>query len=234
MKASKRASEAGPERFEATQLDDDSAKLWEYGFSEVAQKMLTSAVRCFAAKGFHATTTRDITSGAKLSPAALYVHFDSKEDVLYTISRVGHKSALAVTQGPEDDDPAQHLRSTFARYVAWHARYHVTGRVNQYEMAALSSEHYAEILTVRHETNDVFRKIVLRGAAEGSFVPVDVNRVVRAMNSLAIDLVRWYRLEGSDSPEQLGAFYAEVALGMVTNPALAAASASPSRRRGGK
>jgi hypothetical protein len=36
------------------------------------------------------------------------------------------------------------------------------------------------------------------------------------MLSLSIDLVRWYRLDGNDSPEQLGDFYADLALRMVT------------------
>jgi hypothetical protein len=48
---------------------------------------------------------------------------------------------------------------------------------------------------------------------------VDVNRVVRGMLSLSIDLVRWYRLNGPDSPEEMGEFYAELALKMVMSPA---------------
>jgi AcrR family transcriptional regulator len=231
MKTVRPSADPYTEKAREARLDDDSPKLWAYGFADVAQSMLTSAVRCFAVKGFHATTTRDITSGARLSPAALYVHFDSKEDVLYTVSRVGHKSALAGVQGPEDEDAPTHLRTIFSRYVVWHARHHVTGRVNQYELSALTAEHYDEVLAVRHETNEVFRKAVTRGIAEGAFVDVDVNRVVRAMNSLAIDLVRWYRLDGSDSPEQLGAFYADLALGMVTNPSLAVTSRGSRRAR---
>jgi glyoxalase superfamily protein len=52
----------------------------------------------------------------------------------------------------------------------------------------------------------------------GSFTEVDVNRVVRAMFSLGIDLVRWYRPDRSDTPEQLGEFNAHLALTMVTSP----------------
>ncbi|MCW1100209.1 TetR/AcrR family transcriptional regulator [Streptomyces sp. RS2] len=225
MKADKRSTApSAPD----TYLADDSPELWSFGFSAVAQSMLTSAVRCFATKGFQATTTRDISAGAGLSPAALYVHFGSKEDVLYTISRVGHKSALAAVQGPEAENPTEHLRTIFSRYVVWHARHHVTGRVNQYEMAALAPEHFEEIRGIRQETTDVFRKAVTRGVADGVFVAVDVNRIVRAMNSLAIDLVRWFRLDGSESPEQIGEFYADLALGMVTNPTLAEPATRPS------
>jgi hypothetical protein len=37
------------------------------------------------------------------------------------------------------------------------------------------------------------------------------------MLSLSIDLVRWYRLDGADSPDQLGDFYADLALKLVAH-----------------
>lgn len=42
--------------------------------SDVARRLVLSAVDSFARRGYHATTTRDISVGAGLSPAALYVH----------------------------------------------------------------------------------------------------------------------------------------------------------------
>jgi hypothetical protein len=70
-------------------------------------------------------------------------------------------------------------------------------------------------LELRHRTNAFFHDAVARGVSDGSFAQVDVKRVTRAMLSLSIDLVRWYRLDGSDSPEQLGEFYADLALKLV-------------------
>jgi hypothetical protein len=106
-----------------------------------------------------------------------------------------------------------------SRYTAWHARHHVAARVSQYELAGLTAEHYDEIMQLRLQTNEVFRDAVERGVVSGAFAAVDVNRVVRGMLSLSIDLVRWYRLNGPDSPEEMGEFYAELALKMVMSPA---------------
>jgi AcrR family transcriptional regulator len=200
-------------------LLDDSAQLWSTELSEVARKLLTSAVRCFAANGYHATTTRDIAAGVGLSPAAMYVHFPTKELVLYNIVRTGHERALDDLRTPEvasAGDATATLRTLISRYTAWHARHHVTARVAQYELSGLTAEHYEDILQSRHQTNEVFRHAVATGIADGTFEQVDVNRVVRAMLSLAIDLVRWYRLDGSDHPEELGEFYADLTLKMVT------------------
>lgn len=199
-------------------LQDYSAELWNEKLSEVERRMLTSAVRCFAANGYHATTTRDIAAGVSLSPAALYVHFPSKELVLFEIMRAGHERALGYVKEPAVEaaaSMADRLALMISRYTAWHARHHVAARVCQYELAGLTPEHYDEIIQIRHLTNDIFRNAVGRGIDEGTFAPADVNRLVRGILSLSIDLVRWYRLDGPDSPEQLGDFYAGLALKMV-------------------
>jgi len=216
----KRQSRFTPEEIAADpRLQDQSADLWDPELGDVEKRLLTSAVRCFAANGYHATTTRDITAGVGLSPAALYVHFPAKELVLFEIMRAAHERALTCVKdaSTEAEDAAERLAAIVSRYTAWHARHHVAARVCQYELAGLTPEHYDEIIQVRHQTNEVFRAAVGRGADEGAFAAGDVNRLVRCMLSLSIDLVRWYRLDGPDSPEQLGDFYAELALRMVMN-----------------
>ncbi|MBA4394854.1 MAG: TetR/AcrR family transcriptional regulator, partial [Desulfobacca sp.] len=44
-----------------------------------------AATKLFAEKGFENVTTRNISSAAKISNAALYYYFDSKEELLYQI-----------------------------------------------------------------------------------------------------------------------------------------------------
>jgi AcrR family transcriptional regulator len=48
------------------------------------QHIIEAAYRCFARKGFHATTMRDIYAEAGLSPGpgAIYHYFDSKDDIV--------------------------------------------------------------------------------------------------------------------------------------------------------
>ena len=203
------------------ELDDESPSLWSEDLPDVARNLLTSAVRCFAGNGFHATTTRDISGAIGLSPAALYVYFPSKELVLFEIIRAGHQRVLDYLSEPavtSVEDPAEHLCVLIARYTEWHARYHVAARVCQYELAGLTGEHYEEILEIRHRTNRVFREAVARGVDDGSFDDVDVRRTSRALLSLGIDLIRWYRRDGADSPEQMGRFNAALALRMVMRP----------------
>ena len=46
------------------------------------ENILDAAEHCFARAGFHRTTMNDICKAAKVSPGALYVHFDSKEALI--------------------------------------------------------------------------------------------------------------------------------------------------------
>jgi AcrR family transcriptional regulator len=205
----------GPSRAVAVPADP-AADLWRDGTSEAVRALLVSAVLCFSGKGFHATTTRDITAGVGLSPGALYVHFPSKEDVLFEIVRTGHERSLdAMLSQPDEGDPTDYVRGLVASHVAWHARHHTVARVCQNELAALSPDHLAVVLDLRQRFSAVLRSAVTRGARAGTFDVPDVNRAVRAVLSLGIDLVRWYRLDGADSPEELGAFYADLALRMI-------------------
>ncbi|MFL1380307.1 TetR/AcrR family transcriptional regulator [Nocardiopsis protaetiae] len=208
------ADGTGPGRLQA----DDLPGSERYG--EVPRRLLLSAAACFAANGFHGTTTRHIAAGAGLSPAALYVHFPSKELALYEVVRLGHEHARSILTGPDVEalaDPGERLAEIVSRYTRFHARHHVVARVCQYDLGALAPEHYAEVLRIRQATNEVFRVAVASGVDSGAFrADVDVRRVSRALISLAIDLVRWYRPEGPESPEQLGEFNAGLALRLVT------------------
>jgi AcrR family transcriptional regulator len=205
----------GPSRAVAVP-GDPAADLWAEGTSEAVRALLVSAVLCFSSKGFHATTTRDITAAVGLSPGALYVHFPSKEDVLFEIVRTGHERALdTMLSQPDDGDPTDYVRRLVASHVAWHARHHTVARVCQYELAALAPDHQATVLELRQRFSTLLRAAVARGAETGDFAVPDVNRAVRAVLSLGIDLVRWYRLDGDDPPDELGDFYADLALRMI-------------------
>lgn len=197
-------------------LDGTPAQLWGSGYGDVAGRLLTAGVRCFAVSGFHGTTTRDIAKAAGLSSAALYVHFQSKEHLLFEITKVAHRRSLeGLTSGGLEGTPTERLRTLVERFVSWHARNHVAARVAQYELGVLEPEHYQEIALVRRAITEIFRSTIEDGIAQGEFVESDVGRTVRAILSLGIDLVRWYDLDGRDTPQTLGDVYADHALAIV-------------------
>ncbi|MGW1074594.1 TetR/AcrR family transcriptional regulator [Streptomyces sp. NPDC002537] len=190
---------------------------WADVTPEAARRLVKAAVAAFAERGYHATTTRDIAGRAGMSPAALYIHYRTKEELLYRISGVGHRLALGILRRERDRDgtPAERLAAAVRAFVRWHAEHHTTARVVQYELQALGEEHYAEIVGLRRETDAAVRAIVEDGVAAGDFDVPDVPGTALAVLSLCIDVARWFNSEGKRSPDEVGELYADLVLRMV-------------------
>jgi AcrR family transcriptional regulator len=190
-------------------------------------------VRAFAERGYHGTSTRDIAAAAGMSPAALYVHHSSKEEVLYEIARRGHEDVLAAVRSVGDAaDAAEHLYHAVYAFAEFHALRHTEARVINYELSALSTEHYATIHAARREIEAVFRGIIDRGMQAGLFDIADARMSVLAMTSLGVDIARWYHEDGLAAGE-IASAYAGMALRIVgARPACTTpAAAGPAQER---
>lgn len=70
------------------------------------QQIIDAAYRCFAAKGFHQTTMRDIYEEAKLSPGAVYHYFDSKDAIIQASFEFDYARSLDLfTAAAQREDP---------------------------------------------------------------------------------------------------------------------------------
>ena len=181
------------------------------------QRILDAAATCFAERGFHGTSTRDIARQAGLSPAVLYVHYPSKEDVLFEISRRGHEHALhRMRESRAAGAPlGEQLAAVTHAFALWHAREHTIARIVNYELAALSTAHFPIIAELRRAIEREMRDVVAAGIASGEFHSARPEATSLAILSLAIDLGRWFRDEGEWSPEDVAEHYAQLALRMV-------------------
>src|SRR4051794_34516781 len=141
------------------------AQPWGDVTPDAARRLVVAAVEAFAERGYHATTTRDIAGRAGMSPAALYIHYRTKEELLYQISRVGHLRSLALLGEARDGGgtAAERLAGAVRVFVRWHAEHHTTGRVVQYELGSLGPDHYTEIVALRRQSEDAIRSIVKDG-----------------------------------------------------------------------
>ncbi|WP_030542232.1 TetR/AcrR family transcriptional regulator [Streptomyces albus] len=190
---------------------------WADVTPDAARRLVTAAVEAFAERGYHATTTRDIASRAGMSPAALYIHYKTKEELLYQISGVGHRLALDLLERAADGagSPAERLAEAVRSFARWQAERHTTARVVQYELGALGEEHHAELLAVRRRTDGVVRRIIQDGVTAGDFDVPDVSGTALAVLSLCVDVARWFNPEGRRTPEEVGELYADLVLRMV-------------------
>lgn len=182
--------------------------------SESERRLLDAAVELFSDLGFQATRTREISSRAGLSPAAMYVHFPSKEDLLFRLVHDAHESTLrlladAVTP---HQDPVDRVHALVHAFSTVHAERYRTARIAQYESRHLTPEHHREVGRIRSRIRHTVRQEIDNGIAQGAFTIEDPRIGVLAIMSLGIDICRWYSPDGEFTAEELGSINADLVL----------------------
>lgn len=196
---------------------DRSDAVFEAVEPAACRRLLSSALASFSDRGYSVTTTRDISTGAGMSPAALYVHYPSKEDVLFEICRLAHVSALehlhTALEGIES--PRERVRAWMSEFAHWHASNTSLARVAQYQLDNLTAEHREAVNTQRRDVRRMIRREVEAGAASGDFRVPDAAAASLAFLSLGIDIARWYTPGGRLSPTALADMYGQLALQLL-------------------
>ncbi len=185
--------------------------------TDTAVRIMLAAADAFADRGFHATTTRDIASRAGLSPAGVYVHFASKEVLLFELSRRGHARArdLLVAAAERAPNPTEALRAIIGGFSRWHAEHYELGRIVQFEFRHLSPEHRDAVLGLRKEIDHVVAGVLRDGVEAGEFEVDDVAGTALALLSMAIDVARWYAPDVRRTPAAIEAAYGDLAVRLV-------------------
>jgi AcrR family transcriptional regulator len=185
--------------------------------TDTAVRIMLAAADAFAQRGFHATTTRDIASRAGLSPAGVYVHFASKEVLLFELSSRGHARArdLLVAAAEQAATPTEALRAIIGGFSRWHAEHYELGRIVQFEFRHLSVEHREAVLGLRKEIDGVVAGVLRDGIATGEFEVDDVSVTALALLSMAIDVARWYAPDVRRTPADIETSYGDLAVRLV-------------------
>ena len=176
--------------------------------------------------------TRDIATSAGLSPAGVYVHYPSKEELLFSITEEGHRGVLAVMRAASAraEDPAGKLVSIVRAFALWHAERHTRARIVNYELAALTPEHYAVINGIRRQITSELERVVEAGQLDGSFDVADVRMTTDSLLSLGIDVSRWYQDSSRITPQQIADHHVHLALRIVgARPRALPVSGQPDR-----
>ncbi|ANS30526.1 transcriptional regulator, TetR family [Rhodococcus opacus] len=185
--------------------------------SKAAARIRAAAVDAFATSGYGGTTTREIAARLDMSPAAMYPHYRSKEELLFAISYEGHTAALDVVVSADrpDEAPSTRLQAMIGAFASWQATHHAQARVVQYELNALTPEHYRDVVKLRRDITHIVRAVVDAGAASGEFTVPDSEGVTLALMSLCVDICRWFPAGAYTEPEAVADLYADLAMRMV-------------------
>lgn len=180
-------------------------------------RLLDAALQAFASRGYAATSTRDIAAAAGMSPAAVYVHYRTKEELLFALSEVGHQGSLdrVVAAVASSEDPIAQLTALVRAYASYHAESHDIARILNYELVSLIPEHRVVIDRLRAKIDRAVRGVIEAGVASGAFTVSDPRLATALILSTGIDLARWYREDARWSVAEIAQFYADAALRVV-------------------
>jgi AcrR family transcriptional regulator len=145
------------------------------GMSPRALRVLSTAAALFYERGAVDTSVRELTRACGLTPGALYNHFPSKNELLYTVVWHGHRrmqqridSALAAV--PADAASTVAKFGAFVRaYVAGHVEHPELAQTVRREYVHLHGERYTEIVELRRATRSQLSTILADGERSGCF-----------------------------------------------------------------
>ena len=137
-----------------------------------ARRVLATAAALFYERGAVETSVRDLTRACGLSPAALYNHFASKDDLLYTLVRHGHDRMQrrideALADAPKD--PTSALHAFVQAYTVGHVSQPELAQTVRREYLHLSPARCAEIVDERRAVRNRLSALLLDGERAGTF-----------------------------------------------------------------
>lgn len=181
--------------------------------SAVPRRLLATATRMFAERGFERTSVQDIVDAAGVTKGALYHYFGSKDDLLHEVyARVlrmqqERLDAFAGADAPVD----QRLRDAAADVVVTSIENFDDTTIFFRSMHQLSPEKQKQVRAERRRYHERFRALVEEGQRVGVFsaaVPADL--VVDYHFGSVHHLGTWYRSDGRLTPRQVADYLADM------------------------
>lgn len=167
--------------------------------------IVAKAAELFAQQGYHATSMRDIGKKVGVHAGSLYVHIDSKEDLLeaivYHIMERSEQDMAEVLAG--DGTPTEQLREVAARDLKLIGENKEFATVFFHEWRNLSEPRQQAVVASRDRWEEGLRSIIVKGIETGEFRDVDPRTTSIALISILNWSYVWYSPHGDLSTEEL-------------------------------
>jgi AcrR family transcriptional regulator len=182
-------------------------------YDERLDRLLTATARVFAAKGYHATSMRDLSRTSGLSLAGMYHYVSGKEELLYLVQRGCFERVVAgaETAMAEQTAPVDRLRAFIRHHVTFFAAHMSEMKVLSHEADSLTGERGAEIRGLKRRYAD------LLGDTIAAVSDRDARLAAFGLFGMMNWIYTWYRPGGRVTPEKLADALTEIFLhGVVT------------------
>ncbi len=178
------------------------------------EDILEAAARIFRRKGYHAASMQDIARAVHLQKASLYHHVSSKQEILVALLDQALDLLIDQMQGvlAMDASPQEKLRQAVLGYTKVLAEHRDLAAVLLLEFRFLDPEVRERHVRRRDAYEHLWRALIVEGQQAGAFHAEDPSLAAKALLGMINWLVMWYRPSGRLSPEEIGDYFARVAL----------------------
>ena len=175
-----------------------------------------TATALFRARGFAATSMRELATELGLEAGSLYSHIKSKEEILHRVCFgladeffAGFEAATAEASAPV----ATQLRLAIEAHVRVLTRDSAASVVFLHEWRHLSEPARTAFLALRERYEASFRALIQRGIAAGELHAPDAAFASLTLLASLNWLPTWYRPDGKLTPDEIAHRLAEQLLG---------------------
>jgi TetR/AcrR family transcriptional regulator, cholesterol catabolism regulator len=185
---------------------------------KVEDRFLDAAARLFRAKGFEATTVREIAKAARMLPGSLHYRYPTKDSLLLALMKRGEDADLVGIRAAirDERDPVERLRLALRARL----RYLLSRPASQvvlFEWRSLEGTAREEMIRLRDRYEAFWSGLLYAAAGTGRLHPGIDLRLLRfllfgAINGVAL----WYHADGPRTPDEISdAFWGFIAYGVV-------------------
>jgi AcrR family transcriptional regulator len=192
------------------------------------RQILAASAETFAAKGYEATTIRDIAESVGMLGGSLYYYIDTKEDLLYALiddfHRVGMEEVAAaeaeVIEAGQGDQPLAVLRAVCARHAEVNAHSRVLSAVFYNDFRHLGDERKQHIVESRRRHQHRIEQLVGECQKAGLIRrDLDPHRTALAMLAMLNSPSSWHHVEKDRSTPGVGEFLSTLLIdGLAVRP----------------
>lgn len=173
-------------------------------------EILRAAARVFQRRGYAASGMREIAAEADLSPGNLYHYFSGKEEILFFCQQRSLDALLGELERVNDSplSPARRLHEL----IRCHVRVlldELEGSAAHLELGGLVDRQRRELVARREQYERGIRELIQRGIDDGEFTNVNAGIVTKAILGAINWPALWFRRDGGESPETIGATMAD-------------------------
>lgn len=183
------------------------------------ETIMIEAQRLIHDRGYHAVSIRDLAKAVGVKMSSLYYYFESKEQILYAISRRTMERIIDATEvavaAHSEAGAAQRLAVAISTGVEFHIVHQAAAGVVLSEARSLTGPPRAELrrLTKAYET--IFRALVEEGMAAGTFEPGDPVMATYIILSALTRISIWHRPGGRLSSAEIAEHYSTLLVRML-------------------